>query len=182
MKRFVTSGYVKAGEVHLRNTRKLEQEFRSWRNCSLVVTFEKLYATRSLPANDYMWAVLIPRIQKVFKDRGITAGDDPVVTHEVLKSQFMDPELVRTGRIRGYISEGGLMIGTHTPDLTTVEFFEYLERICYHAAEYWDCYVPPPDKNWREKAEAETAARAEVTETSDDHDESGVESNGATKC
>lgn len=117
------------------------------------VTVERLHATRSEAQNDYYWSVVVKRVQAAFKSRQLAAGEHPDVTHEVLKAQFMDPELVRSGEIRGFISDSGLTLGTHTTDLNKLQFIEYLDRIVDQAAANWDCYIPPPDPLWREHIE-----------------------------
>jgi len=155
VKRFTCGGRTEAGKLRVRNARRYDEAVAAFGDCEVLVTIEKAHATRSKPQNDYMWAVVIPRIQQAFKKKGIEAGDRPDVTNEVLKAQFMDPELVRTGRIRGFLSDTGLLIGTHTSDLNKLQFIEYLERLVDHAAANWDCYIPPPDPNWREQAERE---------------------------
>lgn len=151
---YTGTGRILKGDLRV-NTKAMHDAVARRRDCLVRITLEKLYATRSLPQNDYYWAVVIKRIRHAFKKRDVDAWKDSEVTHEVLKAQFMDPELVRTGQIRGYISETGLTIGTHTPDLNKLQFIEYLERIVDHAALHWDTYIPPPDPLWREHAEQE---------------------------
>ncbi len=145
---YVANGRVKSGELRIAAPDKMAAAIKRWRDCPV-----KIHATRSRPQNDYYWSVVIARVQAVFKARDISAGNDPDVTNEVLKAQFMDPELVRTGQIPGYLSDTGLTLGTHTRDLNKLQFIEYLERVVDHAAEHWDTYIPPPDKLWREHAE-----------------------------
>lgn len=152
-KTFCTSGRVENGSLKMRGRKEMEAEFANWKDGEVLITIERAHATRSKPQNDFMWSCVIPRIQEAWKKKGIEAGNDPKVTNEVLKSQFMDHSLVSKGRIRGFISDTGLLIGTHTADLNKLEFIEYLERVGEHAAQYWDCVIPPPDPNWREQAE-----------------------------
>lgn len=157
-KSYCTSGHVKDGVLYMRNKREMEATFKRWKDGEVLITIERAHATRSTAQNAYYYGVVIPRIQLAFQQRNITAGLDPQLTNEVLKSQFMDPELVRIKKIRGFLSDTGLLIGTHTADLNKLEFIEYLERIGEHAAQYWDTYIPPPDPLWREHAEREIAA------------------------
>lgn len=155
MPRLVASAHVKGGKFFLRNRRQFDQIVKTWSDGEYTATFEKAHATRTRAQNDYYWAVVVPRIAATFKELRLLAGEDPKTTHEVLKSQFMDPELIRTGKIRGFISDTGLCIGTSTKDLNRLQFIDYLERISDHAAEYWKTYIPPPDPLWREHAEQE---------------------------
>lgn len=152
---FCTTGRVEGGQLYMRNKRQMEAELKRWKPGDVVITIERAHAHRSTAQNAYYYAVVIPRIQEAFKKRGIDAGRRPDVTNEVLKAQFMDHQLVSRGRISGFLSDTGLLIGTHTSDLNKLEFIEYLERIVDHAAANWDCYIPPPDPNWREQAERE---------------------------
>lgn len=154
-KTFCTTGRVEDGQLYMRNMEEMRAEMKRWKPGEVVITIERAHAHRSTAQNSYYWGVVVPRIQDAFRKKAIEAGDRPDVTNEVLKAQFMDPQLVSRGRIRGFISDTGLLIGTHTSDLNKLEFIEYLERIAEHAAANWDCYIPPPDPNWREQAERE---------------------------
>lgn len=154
-KTFCTSGRVENGVLKMRGRKEMESEFASWKDGEVLITIERAHAHRSQAQNAFYWSVVIPRIQDAFKTRNIDASARPDVTNEVLKAQFMDPGLVSKGRIRGFLSDTGLLIGTHTSDLNKLEFIEYLERVGEHAAQYWDCVIPPPDPNWREQAEKE---------------------------
>lgn len=150
---YCTTGRVDKGQLYMRNKRAMQEALASWKPGEVVITIERAHAHRSTAQNAYYWSVVIPRIQEAFKKKGIEAGDRPDVTNEVLKAQFMDPQLVSRGRIRGFLSDTGLLIGTHTSDLNKLEFIEYLERIVDHSAANWDTYIPPPDPNWKEQAQ-----------------------------
>lgn len=152
-KTYCSTGHVKDGLLYIRSKRQMDTEIKSWKDGEVLITVERAHAHRSQAQNAFYWSVVIPRIQGAFAKKGIEAGERPDVTNEVLKAQFMDPGLVSKGRIRGFLSDTGLLIGTHTSDLNKLEFIEYLERIVDHAATAWDTYIPPPDPNWREQAE-----------------------------
>lgn len=154
-KSYCATGSVKDGQLYIRSKRQMDGEIKGWKDGEVLITVERAHAHRSNAQNAFYWSVVIPRIQDAFSKKGIESGERPDVTNEVLKAQFMDPGLVSKGRIRGYLSDTGLLIGTHTADLNKLEFIEYLERIVEHAAANWDCYIPPPDPNWREQAERE---------------------------
>lgn len=158
--REVSNGRITGGVLHIHSPRKFEAKIARRRDCDVIITVEKLYAHRSLPQNDAYWAIVIPRVQAKFLEKKIIALEDPLLVHEILKSQFMDPELIRLGRIRGFISDTGLAIGTSTTDLSTLQFMDYVDRISDHAALYWDLVIPPPDPNWRDQAEEEEARAA----------------------
>lgn len=162
MPRYVASGRVEHGQLHIRAMRKMEHALMAWRDCEVTVTVEKVHATRSKPQNDYYWSVVVARVREAFRKKGIDAYRDPKLTHEVLKSQFMDPELVRLGKIRGFLSDTGLLLGTSTTELNKLQFIEYLDRIIDHAAQYWDTYIPPPDPLWREHALEEAAKEGDA--------------------
>jgi len=155
---YAGAGAIERGQLTLYDQREMDAIIRKVReDIAVEFTVEKLYPTRTHQANKYYWSVVIPRVKERL---GLVTRH---VTHEVLKAQFMDPRLLRTGKIKGYVSEHGLMLGTSTRDLDSFEFFDYLERICEHAAEYWKdatgmgLYIPPPDPLWREHALAELA-------------------------
>lgn len=155
--RYVTNGKMEGGKLHVYNRREMGEALLHWRDCLVTITVEKQHATRSKPQNDYYWSVVVQRIRVALRDgkagsRFIAAARDDDMTHECLKAQFMDPELVRTGELRGFISEDGLTLGTTTTELNRLQFCEYLDRIVDHAALHWDCYIPPPDPLWRDHA------------------------------
>lgn len=160
MARVVASVRLEGGKITVRNRRQFDEALAQLQDCNGTLTFERSHATRSKAQNDYYYAVVVPRIQTKFKSLGLMAGRDTEATHEALKAQFMDPALVESGAIRGFISDSGLTLGTSTSDLNKLEFIEYLERIVMHAAAHWDCYIPDPDPQWREKAEAELSQEA----------------------
>lgn len=158
--RYVVNGRITEGRLQLFNRQDMLDTLRQWRNCRVTVTIEKQHAHRSPLQNAYYWSVVVQRVRAALRegkggDRFIAAGVDDDMTHECLKAQFMDPELVRTGEIRGFISEDGLTLGTSTAQLNKLQFGDYMERIMDHAALHWDCYCPPPDPLWREHAAME---------------------------
>lgn len=166
--REIVNGSLKDGEFHIHKEKQLLARLARRRDCDLVITIEKLHATRSLQQNAYYWPVVVGRVTALFRKCKWITADDPQMVHEILKSQFMDPELVRLGKIRGYLSDTGLLLGTSTTDLNKLEFIEYCDRIIEHAAAHWrdpetdePLYIPPPDPHWRENAEREA----------DEHDE-----------
>ena len=109
---YVANGKMEGGKLHVFNRREMAEALLHWKDCHVTITVEKQHATRSKPQNDYYWSVVVQRIRvsPARWARGLTvhrgsADDD--MTHECLKAQFMDPELVRTGVLRGWISEDG---------------------------------------------------------------------------
>jgi hypothetical protein len=159
--RYVGTGKIEGGHLHAFHKREMTEALLTWKDCLVTITIERLHATRSKLQNDYYWGVVIPRLCETFRKRKLPQGNDPDLMHESLKAQFMDPELVRTGLLRGFISEGGLTLGTSTTQLSKLQFMDYLERIVDHAALHWDTYIPPPDPLWREHAEAELSVEPE---------------------
>lgn len=156
--RYVASGRVDGGKLRIFHRRELLEALTQWRDCRVTVTVERQHAHRSSLQNAYYWSVVVQRVRAALRDgkngsRFIAAAVDDEMTHECLKAQFMDPELVRTGELRGFISEDGLTLGTTTTQLNKLQFGEYMDRIIDHAALHWDCYIPPPDPLWREHME-----------------------------
>lgn len=171
--RYVATGHVGGGTLHVFHRREMLDALKQWRDCRVTVTIEKQHATRSDPQNRYYWSVVVQRVRAALRDgkagsRFIAAAVDDEMTHECLKAQFMDPELVRTGELRGFISEDGLTLGTSTTQLNKLQFAEYLDRIIDHAAMHWDCYCPPPDPLWREHTEDESDDAAGAATVSGD--------------
>lgn len=141
---YITSGFVKDGEPHLRNTRELEQEFKSWRDCELVVTFEKAHAIRSLKANRYYWGVVIEHIAE-------HTGYTPDETHHVLKQMFL-PKKMAVTKGNGEIVEE-LVIGGSTTKLNKIEFYDYCARIKLWALESLEVVIPDPDEDVTDTSE-----------------------------
>lgn len=148
---YLAVGALTRGKVQIYKQDEMDAVLATKRDCEIELTLEKLYARRTTPQNAYLWSVVIPRVAEHL-------ALPRRVTHEVLKAQFMDPRLVTTGKLRGYISSNGLVLGTSTRQLNTLEFVDYCDRICEHAAAHWGgLYIAPPDPLWRQRALEELA-------------------------
>lgn len=183
--RYAGTGRIEGGVLRLHKMKAFEEYCRHRDDCNVEFTLEKLHAHRSKRQNDYYWSVVVARVKDAFiKRKALAASASNDLVHEILKSQFMDSELVRRGRLVGYISDTGLTLGTSTTSLNKLEFIEYLERIVDHAATAWDCYIPPPDPFWKENAIREQeeehkrrmVASGGVIEMADDETADAVES------
>lgn len=140
-----TTGHAREGELYLRNARKVAAAVARWGELDITIAKKRRMRTHAQLA--YYWPVVIERVRAVWQ-KAQQRIYTPEEVHELLKAQFMDPELILTGRIRGALVNG-LAIGTTTRDLNTLEFIEFTERIVQWAAEKWDCYIPDPDPDWK---------------------------------
>lgn len=150
----VTTGFVKGGRLQLRNRTALGARLKAMRDGEVIITIERAYATRSKAQSDYYFAVVVDRIAGNFSGR-LGRRVTPKEAHELLKAQFLPRDLAQKG-LNGTLYNG-LVIGGSTTKLNKLQFIEYLETIVGWAAEKWDCYIPDPDPNWRQKAEADQA-------------------------
>lgn len=153
----VGRGRIEKGELKLAKTDDLREAVSHCRDCVVMLTLERVTATRSLPQNAYYWSVVVELVAKKYTESRKHRPFSPKETHEILKAQFFDPNLVLEGLIPGQIING-LCIGVSTTDLNKLQFIEYLERIVWWAAEKMDLYIPDPDPDWKLKAQQEAAA------------------------
>lgn len=148
---YLTNGEIRKGKLYIVKKREMDEQFQHWRDCAVTVRVQRKRKTRSLAQLAWYWPVVIPRCTTVFnKDPTAVVKFDDKQTHEMLKALFMDPSLVLAGLIRGRIMNG-LVIGSTTRDLNTLQFIEFTERIVMWAAER-DIVIPDPDPQWREHA------------------------------
>ena len=146
---FLGPGTITGGKIQLYQPEDLDAVLKRQEDCEIEYILEYLYSLRTTQQNRYMWGVVVARVAKQL-------GLQRKVAHDMLKATFIPPHLVQSGRIRGWVSPSGLVIGATTRQLTGVEFFDYLERIAEHAAAHWGgLYIPPPDPLWKLHAEQE---------------------------
>lgn len=106
---------------------------------------------RTKEQNAYYWGMVLPylaeAVRRVNGERDESYNSEDA--HEDCKAEFLTRYLHHPGT--------GEVVGTKrrsTTVLTTVEFYDYVERIRARS-EYLGVPIPPPDKNWRENAERE---------------------------
>lgn len=154
MKHVVANGRLRGGQLFVNRRQEFDALLKTWRDCPVKVTVERLHATRSLAQNSYYHTVVVPRCATAFaKAMKRSVSDEEA--HELLKVQFLPHYMAAEGTNGTLIN--GLVIGGSTTKLNKLQFIEYLEAIVGWAAEKWDVYIPDPDPEWRQHAEAEAA-------------------------
>lgn len=153
---YAGGGRIVKGELRA-HTKAMAEAVKTCRDCQVLITVERVLATRSLLQNAYYWSVVVALVATTFTKARPNRPFSPLETHEILKAQFIDPNLILEGIIPGQVING-LSIGASTTDLNKLQFIEYLERIVWWAAEKYDLYIPDPDPDWKRKAAEEAAA------------------------
>lgn len=147
-----TFGRVEGGKLFISKRQDFDQAIARWKDCRVSVVVERLHATRSKAQNDFYWSVVVARIAGHWAAK-MKRNVSPEEVHELLKAQFIPPDKAQRGENGTLIN--GLVIGGTTTKLNKLEFIEYLESIVGWAAEKFDLYIPDPDAEWRQRAEAE---------------------------
>lgn len=132
----VTTGYVKAGRLEMRNRKAVLSQLKRMRDCEVVVTIQPRHATRSLQSNRFYWGVVVETLSE-------HTGYSPDEIHELLKARFIPKRLaVQDGN--GEI-KGEFVIGGSTTKMNKIEFGEFINSIRQWAAEELDVVIPDPD-------------------------------------
>jgi hypothetical protein len=147
----VVPGDIVHGKLHVGPSHKtaLQDAVLVWPDGPVTVTVERETATRSVQANAYYWGVAVKALAE-------HTGYTPDEMHEVLKVKFL-PKDVALKKANGRVL-AEFVIGGSTTGLNTVEFYDYVEQIRQWAFEALDVDIPPPDPDWRDRAEAERRA------------------------
>lgn len=137
------SARVEGGKVKIRNLREFEAALSAWPDGEVLVSIEKMHATRSLAANAWYWAVILRALSE---HTGYTVEE----MHEVCKLRF-------NAKLIDIVDKDGVVIGEErigqsTARLNKIQFGEYTEQIRQWAAETFALDIPDPDPNWREHA------------------------------
>lgn len=101
------------------------------------VSISKCKDQRSLRANGFYWAVIVPCVVRGLEEAwGETLT--PNAAHEFLKSEFNPFELHnrKTGEVK--------VVGASTADLDTAQFAEYLDKVIKFCGEQLGVEVPSP--------------------------------------
>lgn len=139
---------IEDGVMSVRNRAKFGELVKQAKDGDYTLTLERQHARISDAQRSYYWAVIVERLSPVLKL-------SPKMTHETLKAQFLPIDKAQRGENGTIVN--GLVIGGSLMKLNKLETIDYFDRICDHAAEHWKTYIQPPDQNWREQAEHETA-------------------------
>lgn len=136
MVKITAYGTVKDGRLTIANRKRLEQDLRSFRNCTIEITIKKKN-TRSSQQNRYYWGVVVKEIQLRLNDLG--NDFEPETVHEFLKDKFNKKEIV---------GEGGEVIdflGASTTEMNKEEFGVYVDKIIEWAASFLSIAIPLPN-------------------------------------
>ena len=136
MSKVTAYGWIdKDGVLHLHNRKRMQEELRQIKPCDVELTIKKR-GKRSLPQNNFYWAVVVKEIQVAFNERGVYMNDEEV--HTFLKLHF-NPVFMR-----GEEDEAIQLPGS-TAELNKDGFSEYIERIAEWAAKKLDLVLPEPN-------------------------------------
>jgi len=128
MQEYVCTGHVHEGTLKIANRAKLIKTMRRWHDGEVVITIERVHATRSLEQNAAYWVAYI----KPLADH---TGYDPRWIHAYLKKRFLPAKhLVIQDRAGTVVTEEDVAALT-TTTLNRNEFSEYLQAIEGWAAE-----------------------------------------------
>jgi hypothetical protein len=132
---YITTGRIEGGKLEIRNRAGLSQALRGMKDGEVLITIERVKATRSSQANRWYWGVIV----QMLSDH---TGYTPDEMHSVLKAKFI-PKRFAVANGNGEIQDE-LVIGGSTAILNTVEFSEYCEAIRMWAAESLSVVIPDP--------------------------------------
>jgi len=109
----------------------------------IEVVFRRKKKHRTPSQNAYYWAVVVPLILEEFVNLGndLQVGNKEHIDliHDMLKGMFLEAKEV--------VDADGVAIKLPptTKDLSTVQFMEYLEKVCQFAAERLQLVIPEPE-------------------------------------
>jgi hypothetical protein len=141
---YVATGEMLDGKLRLDARELMLESLREWSDGPVRVTIEKVTATRSQQANAYYWGAVIKAI-------ATHNGSTPDEIHDVLKMMFLSKEIAFAKGNGEVVAE--FVIGGSTRELTSSEFYDYVERIRAWAMENLELTIAPPDPNWRDEVE-----------------------------
>jgi hypothetical protein len=148
---YVATGEVVEGKLTVDERERMLDELGQWADGPVEITIERMIATRSPQANRYYWGVVIKAIAEY-------TGFTPDETHDILKIKFL-PKDAAVANGNGEVI-GEFVIGGSTRRLTSVKFYDYVERIRQWALETLELNILPPDPEWRAHVEKERAKLA----------------------
>lgn len=110
------------------NHRNYENAMTAYNDSEVVLTISKPSKSRTIPQNDYLWAVPY----KMIADE---TGSDTESVHHAMRDMFLK-------------EEGGTIAKvSSTTKLTTIQFNEYVDNIIRWAAEFLGLFIPLPNEN-----------------------------------
>jgi hypothetical protein len=132
---YITNAVVSGGKLRIRNRRAFDLALAAMKDgTEVIVTIEKVRATRSQAQNRWYFGVIVKSISDC-------TGYDPLEVHELLKEKFLPKTLALPDK-HGEANE--FVIGGSTSKLNKVEFGEYCEAVRRWAAESLSIDIPDP--------------------------------------
>lgn len=132
---YIANACLKGGRLVIRNRRAFDLALAAMPDgAEVLVTVERVRATRSQAQNRWYWGVIVKAISD-------TTGYDPLEVHELLKEKFL-PKTLALPDQHGVANE--FVIGGSTTKLNKVEFGEYCEAVRRWAAECLAIDIPDP--------------------------------------
>lgn len=107
--------------------------------CIVYVQLASEKAIRSVRANRY-YRYALALISK-------ETGNDTDDLHEFYLEEFLKQKLFLTNRHTGEVVERD--VAKRSRRLDPEDFWEFVERVRQHAAQFFNVSVPDPDPNWR---------------------------------
>lgn len=131
---YIANATIAAGKLRIHNRRMFDLALASMPDAEVIVTIERVRATRSQAQNRWYWGQIV----KLISDE---TGYDPLEVHELLKEKFLPKTLALPDK-HGEANE--FVIGGSTAKLNKVEFGEYCEQVRRWAAESLGVVIPDP--------------------------------------
>ena len=154
----VVKGDIVQGKLQVGASQRsaLQEAVLTWSDGPVTVSVERESATRSVQANAYYWAIVV----KALADH---TGYTPDETHDLLKIKFLPKDVALASHTGEVVAE--FVIGGSTKQLTSGEFYDYVEQIRQWAFEKLDVDMPPPDPEWRTRELEKDLAEAREEDT-----------------
>lgn len=130
------TGRIEKGKLTVRGWKP----FAGWRDGEVLVTVERVRATRSDQQNRWYWGVILPALAE---HTGYTVDE----LHEYCKQRFNAKRLCIVDG-QGVVADEQT-IGQSTAKLNKLTFGEYCEAIRQWAARDLEIEIPDPDPDWK---------------------------------
>lgn len=132
---YVATGSVTAGKLQVRNRQAFEDALAQFRDGEVLVTVERLYATRSEQQNRWYWGQIMRLLAQY-------TGHSSLELHEYCKKRF-NPLPITIVDEHGEIKDEETVGGT-TTKLNKLTFGDYCEAIRQWARDDLGVVIPDP--------------------------------------
>lgn len=121
---------------------------------TVTLTLDYYVKKRSNAQNSFYWPVTVEFVLEGLIGNGYKRHElSPTIVHDFLKGMFLNH--MKRRRIYNPITKKYITKIPKSSELNTWEFMDYLDAICMWSAEFLSITIPEPDKQWKEKAEAD---------------------------